>query len=309
MTSEPAPEEKDRDLGFGSQIATQDGERLLQRDGSFSVRRVGRSWRAALSLYHSLITIPWPAFLALVTAAYLVVHVIFGFAYAAAGPGALEGPGSGFSRCFFFSVHTFSGIGYGHVVPMSLAANWITTFEALTGMLGLALVAGIVFARFSRPNADITFSEKAIVAPYRGKQGLMVRVANQRRNQLVHMRAEMMLSIIEEKNGNPTRVFSRLELERESISLFPMTWTIVHPLEADSPLAGRDAQGLEQSGAEILVLLSGTDETLSQVVYARTSYKVPEISWGVQFADIYARTEAGLPTGVDLSQIHRTDPV
>lgn len=309
MTSELIPEEKDRELGFGSQIATRGGERLLQRDGSFSVRRVGRSWRAALSLYHTLITIGWPTFLALVTVAYLVVHLIFGAAYAAAGPGALEGPGTGFSRCFFFSVHTFSGIGYGHVVPMSMTANWIATFEALTGMLGLALVAGIVFARFSRPSADITFSEEAIVAPYRGKQALMVRVANQRRNQLVDMHAEVMLSTIEARSGNPTRTFSKLSLERDAISMFPMTWTIVHPLDANSPLAGKDARTLEEADAEILVLLSGTDETLSQVVYSRTSYKVPEISWDVQFADIYARTETGLPTGVDLSQIHRTDPV
>lgn len=309
MTSETSQGARDRDLGFGSQIATRHGDRLLQRDGSFSVRRVGRSWRAALSLYHRLITISWPPFLALVAAAYMVVHLVFGAAYAAAGPEALDGPGAGFGRCFFFSVHTFSGIGYGHVVPMSLLANWIATLEALTGMLGLALFAGIVFARFSKPNADITFSRDAIIAPYGESSALMLRIANQRSNQLVDMKAEVMLSVVEEKEGKPMRRFRSLNLERDTISMFPMTWTIVHPLDDDSPLVGLDAQSLEAADAEVIVLLSGVDETLSQSVYARTSYRASEMLWNVRFADIYERANTGLPSGVDLSQIHRTNPV
>lgn len=309
MHQDPAQAQGERDFGFGSQIATRHGDRLLRRDGSYSIQRIGRSWRSVLSLYHTLITMSWPAFLALVVAAYLGVHLVFGAAYHLAGPEALEGPGEGFSRCFFFSVHTFSGIGYGHVVPMTLAANWIATLEALVGMLGLALAAGLSFSRFSRPYADITFSEKAIIAPYREMRGLMIRVANQRSNQLVDMHAEVILTVVEESGDTPRRAFERLELERDTISMFPMTWTIVHPIDGDSPLAGMDAEQLRKADAEILVLLSGTDETLSQVVYSRTSYKASELDWDVRFADIYARTETGVPAGVDLSQIHRTHPV
>ena len=192
---------------------------------------------------------------------------------------------------------------------MSLLANWIATLEALTGMLGLALFAGIVFARFSKPNADITFSRDAIIAPYGESSALMLRIANQRSNQLVDMKAEVMLSVVEEKEGKPMRRFRSLNLERDTISMFPMTWTIVHPLDDDSPLVGLDAQSLEAADAEVIVLLSGVDETLSQSVYARTSYRASEMLWNVRFADIYERANTGLPSGVDLSQIHRTNPV
>jgi len=311
MTSSRPREADHTDLGFGTQIATGRGDRLLRRDGTFAVRRRGLGWRAALSLYHRLLTMRWPVFVALAALAFLALHVTFATAYLAAGEDALAGREPGFRRAFFFSVHTFSGIGYGHIVPASLTADWIATFEAWTGLFGLALITGLTFARFSRPTADLVYSRTAVVAPYDkggAGRGLMLRVANQRQNQLLDLSAQMLLSVVEHRGGKTKRRFEPLELERSHISLFPLTWTLVHPISAASPLAGQDAASLRAVDAELLVLLSGLDETFSQAVHSRTSYKAGEIVWGERFADIFERDAAGNPVAVDVHRIHDTEP-
>jgi inward rectifier potassium channel len=168
-TLDPTPRlrdssELDRDLGFGSVVARESRQRLLNRDGTFNVRRDGMPPLASLSLYHHLLTIPWPKFLGLVGLTFLALNTVFGLAYLACGPDALHGAqasemgGSEFLRAFFFSVQTFATIGYGHISPAGLAANLLVTVEALAGLLIFALATGLLFARFSRPTAKIVFS-------------------------------------------------------------------------------------------------------------------------------------------------------
>src|ERR1051325_10215417 len=165
-------EDENRDLGFGSVVSRESRQRLLNRDGSFNVDRRGLSLLASLSLYHSLLTMRWWKFLSLLTLSYILANVIFATGYVMCGPGALENSanfslGSGFMRAFFFSVETFATIGYGNIAPVGLAANMLMTVESLVGLLGFALATGLIFARFSRPTAEIIFSKSAIIAPYK----------------------------------------------------------------------------------------------------------------------------------------------
>jgi len=303
---------RESDLGFGTQVATGRGDRLLRPDGSFAVGRRGGGLRALLSLYHTLLTLSWPTFLALVCVAFFGVHVLFGLGYLALGPAALQGPGQGFERGFFFSVHTFSGVGYGHIVPVSRGANLLATVEVLAGLLSLGLIAGLCFARFSRPTADLVFSRNLILAPYPAAasgRALMLRVANQRRNQILELSAKIILSTVERQEGRVRRRFQELTLERRSISLFPLSWTLVHPIEEASPLLNVDQPRLSAVSAEFLVLLTGTDETFSQVVHARTSYRAEDLRCDVRFADAFERDAAGIPVGIDLRRLHALEPV
>ncbi len=166
-------DEEIRDLGFGSVVAREIRQRLLNRDGSFNVARTGLRMSSSLSLYHALLTTTWTRFMGLVVLSYVLLNAGFGLAFVLIGPDALQGPlpgvgGTGFARAFFFSVETFSTIGYGNLGPAGLAANLVVTVEALVGLLWLALATGLLFARFSRPTARILFSRTAVIAPYRG---------------------------------------------------------------------------------------------------------------------------------------------
>jgi len=281
-----------RDLGFGSVVSRESRQRLLNRDGSFNVERRGLGFWSSFSLYHALLTISWWHFFLIFAGSYFVANAFFAVAYQICGPGALAGSTLGlenhaFLRAFFFSVETLSTIGYGNVAPIGMAANMVVTVEALAGLMGFAIVTGLLFARFSRPTAKIVFSRHAVVAPYRGIIALELRVANARSNELIEVSAKVMLSRFEDVDGERTRRFYPLALERDSVVFLPLTWTVVHPIDEASPLHGETAESLRSSQAEILVLLKAFDEIFSATVQTRTSYTTDEVVWGARFANAF----------------------
>ena len=299
-------EDIDRDLGFGAVVARDSQKRLLNRDGSFNVVREGLKFFASWSPYHFLLTVSWPRFLALVIAGYIGLNAFFGAAYFALGPGALDGIadsglGSRYLQSFFFSVQTFATIGYGHMSPVGIGANLVVTAESLVGLLGFALATGILFARFSRPTAHILFSEKALIAPYRAITAFEFRIVNARRNQLIQVEAKVLFSAFKEGRGG-SREFTALKLERERVPLFPLSWTIVHPIDSESPLFGLSAADVTAADGEFLVLLSGIDETFAQTVHARSSYKGDEITWGARFTNLFNPPKDGL-LSIDISRL------
>jgi inward rectifier potassium channel len=304
--------ERLRDLGFGTVVANQSRQRLLNRDGSFNVVRHGLGFRAALSLYHSLLTLSWPRFLGLLAALYLLLNALFALGYVLWGPGALivpEDVGTGFAflDAFFFSVQTLSTVGYGQIAPATVAANALVTMEAMAGLFCFALVTGLVFARFSRPTADILFSHRAVIAPYEGITAFMFRIANRRKNQIIDLEARVVFSRLEHDGQRLNRRFYTLTLEREKVDFFPMSWTIVHPIDTDSPLRGLTAEQCLRSDAEFLILLTGIDETFSQTVHARSSYKPHEIAWNSKFENIFHHGAGDQPVSVDLHRLHAVE--
>lgn len=301
----PAALDEPRDLGFGAMVARESRQRLLNRDGSFNVEREGLTPFASLSLYHYLLTVSWPRYLGFVALVYLLTNGLFAAAYAALGPEALIGDeaiaGGRFLHAFFFSVQTLGTIGYGAVAPASLAANLLVTVETLLGLVGFALVTGLVFARFSRPTAKILFSRTAIVGPYRGGSGFMFRIVNARSNQLIELQAEVLLS---RRHESGRREFHLLALERSQVPLFPLSWTVVHPITPQSPLHGTTEEDLLASDAEFLIILTAIDETFSQTVHTRSSYKADEVVWGARFANIIHIDRDDGRLGVDISRVH-----
>ena len=303
-----APTEAEtRDLGFGSVVARESRERLLNRDGSFNVAREGLRFAETLNPYHALLTLPWGRFLVLVAIAYLAINGLFATAYVACGPGALEGArndiASPFLRAFFFSVQTFATIGYGRVSPVGLAANVLVTLESIVGLLSFALVTGLVFARFSRPTAKALFSKSAVITPYRDITAFQFRVANARKSQIIELEAKVVFSRLEAGEGGPIRRFHNLALERQKVAFFPLSWTVVHPIDAESPLHGTSESELLESEGEFLVLLTGIDETFSQTVHARSSYEASEVAWNARFANIFRPHRHGEHMTIDVSRI------
>jgi inward rectifier potassium channel len=313
MTTKPTPvlprrEDLDRDLGMGSRVADRRGYRFLNADGSFNVRRKGQSLLESLNVFHWLINLSAWRFGLLVIATYLLANMVFATGYFLCGPAGFVGAvgtrwRDRFLEGFFFSVQTLATIGYGKISPNSLAANVLVTVESLVGLMGFAIITGIVFARFSRPTAEIIFSRRAVMAPYRGISGFMFRIANARTNQLISVEATVNMGRIEEKDGQSRRAFYTLELERRKVQFFPLHWVVVHPIDESSPLYGWTAERLAASDAEFTILLTATDETYSQTVHARSSYKPKEIVWAAKFVDMFLPSDDGVVT-VDLGKIH-----
>lgn len=309
--SENIAVEKDelKDLGFGAVVAKESRQRFLNRDGSFNVRRAGLPFWASISPYHFLLTVSWGKFLALMTVCFLGINAVFALAYLACGDGALVGTsqaeeGGAFWKAFFFSVHTFATIGYGNISPVGLAANWLVVFESLAGLLATALITGLIFARFSRPTARILFSEKAVIAPYKNITGFMFRITNVRKNQLYGLEVKVNVSMHAPGNGPTNRRFHELKLERSRVELFPLAWTIVHPIDEQSPLYGYTEEQLKLSDPEFFVMLTGMDETASQLVSTRSSYKHEEVVWNAKFASLYAPITQQEPITIDVGKLH-----
>lgn len=301
-------EERDRDLGFGTVVSQEPHLRLLNRDGSFNVRRKQSLLDSAVS-YHSLLTMSWPAFITLLASSYAFLSGLFACIYMLCGPEALQttsGPvlTPRFFRAFFFSIDTFSTIGYGNVVPVGRAANLVVGVEAFCGLLSFALATGLLFARFSRPTAKILFSDSAIVAPYNGITAFEFRIINARNNQIIELGARVLLSKFEDSGGNRIRKYHQLSLEREKVVFFPLSWTVVHPIDERSPMYRLTQEELIASDAEFLILLTGTDETFSQTVHARSSYRADEVVWGAKFSNVYLQDEHGHILGVNMSRFH-----
>jgi len=302
---------EERDLGFGSRVLQQTGSRFLNRDGSFNVVRENQSFLRSLNLYHEMLSAPLWAFYAVIFGAYLLLNLLFAGLYLLCGPGALHGatavsPGDRFLEAFFFSVQTLATIGYGRLSPEGSAANALVAVEALVGLLGVAFATGLSFARFSRPLAHILYSDRAVIAPYRGGTGFMFRVINERRNQLIEVKARVAFSRMVSENGRRIRKFEPLSLERTTVQFFPLHWTLVHPIDEKSPLNGVTTESLRASEAEFMILLTGTDETFSQTVHSRSSYLADEVVVGARFQDMFVDGGDGRPR-IDMRRFHEVE--
>ena len=265
--------------------------RAINKDGSFNVKRAGGDWRN-LSLYLYLIRIPWTGFWAWVVLSYLLANTGFAIVYLLIGTQHLAGAETStaalrFWSAFFFSAHTLTTVGYGNMYPQGIAANFLSAFEAMIGLLGFALATGLLFGRVSKPSARIAFSEKLLIAPYQDKTSLQFRIANRRTNNMMELEAKVVLMTVDPNAPTLARKYQELNLERPSVYFFPLTWTVVHPIDSESPLWGKTADDLKAMQAELLILIKGFDDTFSQVVHARYSYRFDEIVWNAKFAPAF----------------------
>ena len=280
--------------------------RVVNKDGTFNVRRTGGRLRN-FHLYKFLIRLSWPWFVAIVLGTFILANIAFAWLYLAAGIQTLQGAESvtrlgTFLNAFFFSVQTLTTVGYGSMVPRAIGSNVIASVEALMGVMGFAFGAALIYGRFSRPTARILFSARALIAPYRGKTSFQIRVANQRSNAIVDLEATIVLMAVEGSGEAHRRTYAKLELERPRVFFLPLTWTVVHPIDEASPLYGKTAQDLAEHAVEIMVLIKGFDDTFSQVVNARSSYRFDEIVWDHRFLPAFRSDENGRLV-LDLSMI------
>ncbi|MBU6266359.1 MAG: hypothetical protein KGN34_02380 [Sphingomonadales bacterium] len=277
------------------------------REGTIRVRPLGLPRGLAEDVYHRAMRARWRVLGLLFAGAFLAFNLLFAGLYrldqaGLAGGQEIDGVWP-FWRDFFFSVHTVATIGYGNMYPLSLYANVIVVVEITLGLVMFALATGIAFARFSRPTARIAFSRVLVVREVDGVPTLMLRAANQRHNMVYAAEARLSLLVDAEIGGTPMRRFVDLKLIRDSNPTFTLTWTIMHAIDADSPLHGWLEAGGPLGGEELLVLVSGHDEASGQVIHGRWVYDEDDVRWGARFVDIVASDQDGTRT-IDYRRFH-----
>lgn len=300
---------KFNDLGFGTKGGSA-GTRGLNKDGSFNIRKTNVPFSERVNFYHSLVSMSWTRFFVIVAIGFMAANLLFAGIYMWIGMEHLTGIDGKdtlhrFMEAFFFSSQTLTTLGYGRVAPVGIGTSTIAAIESTLGLMAFALATGLLYGRFSRPVARMKYSTHAVMAPYRTMNGFMFRVVNPRDNQLIEIEVSVTLSLL--KPGSAMRDFYFLELERSKVNFLPSTWTIVHPIDDASPLRGFKEKDLLERDAEFIVLVKAFDETFSQTVYSRSSYKAKEVKWAQKFT--YIIEPDGIGTKVDVSRLDETEPV
>jgi inward rectifier potassium channel len=246
--------------------------------------------RLFTDFYHHLLTSSWPALLLQIVLAFVLMNFLFGFLYYLNG-GIENARPDHFSDYFFFSVETIATIGYGKMSPVSISSNILMSFEAVCGLINFALITGLIFAKFSRPTARVRFSRMAVISKRDGVPSLMFRMANVRSSQIVDAQVHLAFSRDERtREGEYVRRFYDLDLTRYRNAIFAYSWTAVHQIQPGSPFYGVTSDEILKADANLTVSLTGFDEVFSQSVYARYTYKAPDIIWGARLADIIDET-------------------
>lgn len=244
--------------------------------------------------YYLLLTVPWWGFFLLTVLSYILINGIFALGYLMGGD-CIENASSGsFGDAFFFSVQTLTSIGYGSMYPTTAYGDILVTTEALVGIVGIALMTGLAFTKFSQPTAKVIFSKIATISKHNGIPTLMMRAGNKRHNQIIEAQVRVYLMRDEISiEGEYMRRFYLLKLLRDSTPRFTLSWTIMHPIDEDSPLWQATPESLAKTRAMIVVSFSGIDETVCQSLHAPYSYDANNILWSHRFADIIHQTPEG----------------
>jgi len=286
------------ELGFGA-VLTDVTQGIINKDGTFNVKRTGIPFWESFGFYHFFINMSWLKFCGYIILLYTVINLFFTSLYLIAGTDGIIGISDKnfFEKIlytFFFSTQTFTTVGYGTISPTGIIHNFIASVESLVGLLSLAFATGLLYGRFAKPVAKILYSENALIAPFKNFNALQFRVANQRfKHEMIDVEVTMILTVIENIDGVLKRQFFTLELEYSKISFFASTWTVNHVINENSPLYGLTKEDLEGIDAEFLILLKGFDTAYAQIVQSLYSYRYPDIVWGAKFKKIYGRSKSG----------------
>jgi inward rectifier potassium channel len=247
-------------------------------------------------LYHRSMTVHWPAFFGSAALIFIVLNTVFGLLYwLGKDPIANVSPELPLPlSLFYFSIETLATVGYGDMHPQTNYGHLIATIEIFTGMSFLAVMTGLIFARFSRPRARFVFADYPVVTAHQGQPTLMMRVANARNNTMSQATARLWLVRLEyTAEGHQLRRFHELKLERQEHPMFALSWTLLHQIDKNSALFGVTTEELDKTDAALVLNISGVDDSSSQSLHARKLYYHTDIRWQHRYQDITSISQQG----------------
>lgn len=300
-----------KDTGFSNTSSSNAG-RFLNRDGKFNITREGLPFFKRISIYHYLLELSFSQFILVTFISIFLINIFYATIYYLIGfhnfTGFIDGDRwQHFKELLYFSAQTFTTVGYGRINPISDMANVVSSIEAITGFLSFAFITGLLYGRFSKPKANLTFSKNAIVAPYLGIKGLMFRFAASKDSHIlsdVTVRVNLGMRVMED--DKPVFKFYDLDLERSRIDSLPMNFTVVHPIDERSPLWQYTNNDYEVGDVELYVLVRAFDDVYSAIVQQRTSYIFSEILHDVKFMPMYRESADGSNTILEMQNLNKT---
>ncbi len=299
--------------GFG--VNTTDyGGRFVNKNGQANIQKGGINFFERISWYHTMLAMPRWKFLLAIFLFFFAANFIFACIYYLIGVEHLSGMTTiseleKFGEAFFFSAQTFTTVGYGRISPSGFITSAVAAIEALLGLLTFALATGLLYGRFSKPTAYLKFSENALITPYKNITALMLRIAPFKNTTLTDAEAKITLGMPVEENGKISNKFFSLNLEFEKINLLTLSWTIVHPINEESPFYNFTEEDFKNVQGEILVFVKAFDDMFSNTVVARSSYTFKEIVYGGKFLPMYHRNSTANTTELDLKKLNSFNTV
>ena len=299
--------------GFGA-FSSNSAGRYYNRDGRPNIIKRGVGLLDRYSWYHTMLEMPRTKFIVLIFSFYILINLAFAAIYYAIGVEHLAGMNKGstmkdFSEVFFFSTQTFTTVGYGRISPVGFLTSAVATLEAFLGLLSFAIATGLFYGRFSRPRPFLKFSHIALISPYKEGIGLMFRMAPFKNNRLSDAEVKLTLAMRIEENGRLTNKFFGLDVEISKVNALALSWTVVHPINEESPLFEMSREDLTATNAEVLVFVKAFDDVFANTVMTRTSYTSSEIIWGGKFKIMYYPNEERTKTILDLDMINDFEKV
>ncbi len=300
-----------KDPGFGYRTKV-GAASIVNKDGSSNVKHRNKPVQVD-DLYAYLIHISWRLFFVLVFLGYVVLNAIFAIVYCLIGIEEITNSTGSFMRdflnAFFFSAQTITSVGYGGISPNGILAGFISSFEALIGLLAFAFITGLLYGRFSKPKASIRFSDHALIAKGEQYRTLMFRLMNTRKTLMIEPEIDVTLSLATtNEDGEIKRSYYRLELERDAIKYLPTMWTLVHTLDEKSPLNAYSNEELAHLDAELYIIIKYYEESFSQHLYQMFSYSFSEFIFDYKFVTSYEFDKEGTMV-LDHQRLNKTIPV
>ena len=266
----------------------------LVRFGHREIETLGLTQGFWTDLYHRAMTVYWPVFFGSAAVLFVTLNAVFGFLYWLGHEPIANAEGNGPLAYFYFSIETLATVGYGDMHPQTDYGHLIATVEIFTGMSFLAVMTGLIFARFSRPRARFVFADTAVITRHEGRQALMIRTANARHNTISRANARLWLIRAERsREGDQLRRFYELRLDRSEHPMFVLSWMLFHIIEKDSPLYAATASDLEEGDALFVLNVGGLDDSSAQQLYARHVYSWRDIRWNHRYKDITSVSPQG----------------
>lgn len=285
-----------KDPGIGTKF-DEKVRRIINADGSYNVVKKGSS-RGIRDIFKYLVEISWSKFFLILFSGYIFLNILFTCVYLIFGFENIAGidPNEGpvFFQAFFFSIQTFTTVGYGTLAPLGIPTQSVAAVEAFVGFLSFSLATGLLYGRFSRPRSKLKFADHFVYSKYEDGYSFKFKMTNLRDVVLQEVEAKIIVMFNKKgEDGQFTRAYYLLPLTLPTIEIMALTWTIVHKIDEESPFWQKTPEEIREQQPEFLVLVNGFDEIYAERTRARKSYIAEDIIWNKNFATIFSSRDDG----------------